>query len=160
MKMVYPEAFEFRLEKGLAHSRSRDSYQLTICHPQEDAHPSASTQPPPPSSLIDRRRRFNKNLERHVRKYHQEFLSSLDPPLRIEEDKVFKWHEAFPLESVPNVEPAMLPTPPSTGRCNLFSSEHITCWYFSLNSDSCDCKGGPAATNSSEVSERSQSGTD
>ena len=49
----------------------------------------------------------------------QSFLSSLDPPLSIPEEKVLRWHPAFPLEHIPDVEPATLPRPPVTGEGNV-----------------------------------------
>ena len=46
---------------------------------------------------------------------HQKFLSSLDPPLDIPEEKVLRWHPAFQLDMVPDIEEAELPKPPLKG---------------------------------------------
>ena len=47
--------------------------------------------------------------------YHlQQFLTSLNPPLEIPDEKVLRWHPAFQLDGVPNIEEAQLPKPPLT----------------------------------------------
>lgn len=39
-------------------------------------------------------------------------MAYLKPPLHIPDEKVLRWHPAFALDSVPEVEAAPLPTPP------------------------------------------------
>ena len=64
------------------------------------------------STLIERRKRFNQNLTGIAKKHHRAFLASLKPPLHIPDEKVLRWHPAFVLDSVPDIEVAPLPTPP------------------------------------------------
>ena len=47
-----------------------------------------------------------------AKKHHRAFLASLKPPLHIPDEKVLRWHPAFALDSVPDVEATPLPTPP------------------------------------------------
>lgn len=46
----------------------------------------------------------------------QQFLSSLNPPLEIADEKIVRWHPAFQLDTVPDIEEAELPKPPITGQ--------------------------------------------
>ena len=47
--------------------------------------------------------------------YHifQEFLSNLDRPLNVPNDKITRWHPKFRLDEVPDIEPAEVPKPPN-----------------------------------------------
>lgn len=42
----------------------------------------------------------------------QGFLSSLDPPVLVPEDKLTRWHPRFNVDSVPAVHTSALPQPP------------------------------------------------
>jgi hypothetical protein len=42
----------------------------------------------------------------------QEFLSKQNPPLRVPESMVTRWHPRFQLDSVPDIVAADLPQPP------------------------------------------------
>lgn len=44
----------------------------------------------------------------------QAFLASLDPPMVVPEEQLTCWHPRFDVDSVPDIEPAELPQPPST----------------------------------------------
>ena len=44
--------------------------------------------------------------------FFQEFLSDLEKPVSIPDNKVNKWHPRFPLDLVPEVEASNLPQPP------------------------------------------------
>ena len=46
----------------------------------------------------------------------QWFLSSLKPPLEIPDEKVLRWHPAFQLDTIPDVEETPLPSLPLTGQ--------------------------------------------
>ena len=46
----------------------------------------------------------------------QRFLSSLKPPLEIPDEKVLRWHPAFQLDTIPDVEETPLPSLPFTGQ--------------------------------------------
>ena len=131
IKTVYPTAFNFRQEKNIPghYDKNRtNKYHLTVECRLEDAEQNNQTdsnvrdvkQGEPKSvrsslnatTLIKRRKRFNRNLTEITKKHHKAFLASLDPPLHIPDDKVLRWHPAFALDSVPELEAAPLPTPP------------------------------------------------
>ena len=109
MKAVWPEAYTFRQETDIpgSYSAGRHFY-LTITINSKDPKISASC-------LVKRRQIFRDRLIAIVKKHHQEFLSRLDPPLKIPDDKVLRWHSTFPLNSVPVIEAASLPAPPFLG---------------------------------------------
>lgn len=44
----------------------------------------------------------------------QAFLLSLSPPVKVDQDKIKRWHPKFRLDEVPNVEVSELPEPPLT----------------------------------------------
>ncbi|KFD54513.1 hypothetical protein M514_04660 [Trichuris suis] len=55
---------------------------------------------------------FRQNLQHRVRLEHRKFLLSLSPPVQLDdfdETKLMRWHPQFPLEDVPEIEPAELP---------------------------------------------------
>lgn len=110
IKTVYPDAFIFRQERGS--SGHSETYQLTIeCNLKEGSNQQAS-------SLIRRRRVFEQKLCSIVKEHHRKFLAHLDPPLDIPDHKVLRWHSEFPLDSVPEIKEADLPTPPTnSGVC-------------------------------------------
>ena len=54
--------------------------------------------------LLERQERFRSILVDRVKKYHLEFLASLDIALDVSQ-KLFKWHPMFKLENVPQIEP-------------------------------------------------------
>ena len=125
MKTVYPTAFNFRQEKnipGLFDKRSK--YHLTVeCSVEENERKSSSEETKKgetkstkgalnATTLIKRRKKFNRNLTEIAKKHHKAFLASLKPPLHIPDDKILRWHPAFALDSVPEVEAAPLPAPP------------------------------------------------
>ena len=43
----------------------------------------------------------------------QTFLSTLDRPLSVPDNKITRWHPKFPLDTIPEVEPSPLPEPPA-----------------------------------------------
>lgn len=43
----------------------------------------------------------------------QAFLASLNPPVVVPEDQLTRWHPRFNVDSVPDIEPAELPQPPT-----------------------------------------------
>ena len=47
----------------------------------------------------------------------KEFLANLVPPLSLNDDEIVRWHPAFILEGVPEVEEAPLPQPPTSQTC-------------------------------------------
>ena len=124
MKTVYPTAFNFRQEKNIPGLfDKRNKYHLTVECSVEDERKSSSEEMKKGETkstksalnatmLIKRRKKFNRNLTEIAKKHHKAFLASLKPPLHIPDDKILRWHPAFALDSVPEVEAAPLPAPP------------------------------------------------
>jgi chromatin licensing and DNA replication factor 1 len=125
MKTVYPTAFNFRQEKnipGLFDKRSK--YHLTVECRMEDERKSSTEETKKKgetrstkgtlnaTTLITRRKKFNRNLTEIAKKHHKAFLASLEPPLHIPDEKILRWHPAFALDSVPEIDAASLPAPP------------------------------------------------
>lgn len=48
----------------------------------------------------------------------KEFLAALNPPLSIKDDEIVRWHPAFVLEDVAEIEESPLPQPPSSHTCS------------------------------------------
>ncbi|XP_073337457.1 DNA replication factor Cdt1 [Pagrus major] len=116
IKTVFPEAYTFRQEKNIPTFNSsikRGSYQLTvepIIHSdQNEARLVLSA-----SHLLERRRIFHLNLVCIVKQHHKVFLSSLDPPMSVPEEKLTRWHPRFNVDTVPAVQTSSLPQPPHT----------------------------------------------
>ena len=133
MKTVYPTAFNFRQEKnipGLYDNKQRNKYHLTLeCRLEQeegvgggdrketeskkkDGGKANTVSALNPTTMIKRRKTFKQNLTEIAKGHHKAFLASLDPPLTIPDEKVLRWHPAFLLDSVPEIEVASLPTPP------------------------------------------------
>ena len=126
MKTVYPTAFNFRQEKNIPGLfDKRNKYHLTVeCRAGDDEQSSAAAGMKNgetkkitegvlnATTLIRRRKRFNRNLTEIAKKHHRAFLASLKPPLHIPDEKVLRWHPAFVLDSVSDIEATSPPTPP------------------------------------------------
>ena len=119
MKTVFPSAYVFRQEKNIPGNYDHSEYakyQLTIeCNTTSEGAVDEDKIQLGPTALIKRRKVFQTNLAAIIKKHHKKFLAKLDPPLDISDDKVMRWHPAFPLDSVPEVEESELPKPPMTG---------------------------------------------
>uniref|UniRef100_A0A3B4FLL3 Chromatin licensing and DNA replication factor 1 n=1 Tax=Pundamilia nyererei TaxID=303518 RepID=A0A3B4FLL3_9CICH len=112
IKTVFPEAYTFRQEKHIQAFNSsikKGSYQLTVDPIIEngEARPVLSA-----SRLLERRRVFHNSLLSIVKQHHKVFLSSLDPPVLVPEDKLTRWHPRFNVDSVPAVHTSALPQTP------------------------------------------------
>ena len=128
MKTAYPTAFNFRQEKNIPghyDNKQRNKYHLTVeCRLGDEGENNGTdsnvieTKKRETKSvlnattLIKRRKKFNHNLTEIAKKHHKAFLASLSPPLHIPDDKILRWHPAFALDSVPEIEAALLPAPP------------------------------------------------
>lgn len=108
VKHIYPDAFDFTQEKlkvfgmGMKH----DQWELVIKPNIGDAEHFNS------DLLLLRRRKLFSSLLNKVKDYHEEFLTSLDPPMTIPKDKIMRWHPEFDIERLPDIESAELPQPP------------------------------------------------
>ncbi|XP_021563086.1 DNA replication factor Cdt1 [Carlito syrichta] len=115
IKAVYPDCYCFRQERNVPTFKDgvrRSDYQLTIepVLDQETGATSALTA----SRLLQRRQVFRQKLVERVKEHHRVFLASLNPPLVVPEDQLTRWHPRFNVDEVPDIEPAVLPQPPTT----------------------------------------------
>ncbi|XP_024152511.1 DNA replication factor Cdt1 isoform X2 [Oryzias melastigma] len=137
IRTVFPEAYTLKQEKNIPTFTSgakKGQYQLTVepiivsgqNHPHKTWHrpleavftsvsSSDQNQARPvlsASRLLERRRVFHQNLISLVKQHHQEFLSSLVPPVSVPDDKLTRWHPRFNVDLVPAVPASLLPQPP------------------------------------------------
>nr|XP_023646531.1 DNA replication factor Cdt1 [Paramormyrops kingsleyae] len=114
IKTVYPSAYTFRQEKNIPNfsaTAKKSSYQLTLEPVLQDE--KSGTRPQLSASrLLERRRTFHRNLVGIVKQHHRAFLTSLDPPLSVPDDKLTRWHPRFNVDEVPNIQLSELPQPP------------------------------------------------
>ncbi|XP_070574141.1 DNA replication factor Cdt1-like [Ptychodera flava] len=124
MKTVYPSAYVFRQEKGIPYSKNglkSSDYQLTVDanldSPTNESHKgeniNSKSQKLTSSKLLERKGVFHRRLVDIVKHHHQNFLSSLPQPMTVPNDKITRWHPKFPVDQVPDIEPAPLPEPPN-----------------------------------------------
>ncbi|XP_064641208.1 DNA replication factor Cdt1-like [Lineus longissimus] len=132
MRRVFPAAYHFRQEKGLPQFGGKSNeYQMTV-EPSLDqdlykeslatvlTKSSSEKNKKQPAkqtftaaALLDRRNIFHHNLINTVKQHHRDFLSKLDRPLAVPDDKLTRWHPKFNVDGVPDVEPAPLPEAPN-----------------------------------------------
>ncbi|XP_047566075.1 DNA replication factor Cdt1 isoform X2 [Lutra lutra] len=115
IRAVYPTSYRFRQERNIPTFKDgvkRSDYQLTI-EPLLDHEAGSSAPQLTASKLLQRRRLFSQNLVKRVREHHSAFLASLNPPVVVPEDQLTRWHPRFNVDSVPDIEPAELPQPPT-----------------------------------------------
>ncbi|KAJ0066883.1 hypothetical protein NL108_004862 [Boleophthalmus pectinirostris] len=116
IRTVFPEAYTLRQEKNIPtfnNGIKKGSYQLTVepvitCDEGELRTTLTATR------LLERRHIFHHNLVSLVKQHHKAFLSSLDPPLSVPEDKLTRWHPRFNVDTVPPIPDSPLPQPPQT----------------------------------------------
>ncbi|KAM9365271.1 DNA replication factor Cdt1 [Pholidichthys leucotaenia] len=116
IKTVFPEAYTFRQEKNIPTFNSsvkKGSYQLTV-EPRFQSEQREDRPVLTASRLLERRRIFHQNLVSIVKRHHKDFLSSLNPPMSVPEDKLTCWHPRFNVDMVPAVQISSLPLVPNT----------------------------------------------
>ncbi|KAK3603934.1 hypothetical protein CHS0354_042946 [Potamilus streckersoni] len=120
IKTVYPTAYHLRQEKGLPmFGKKTTGYELTIEPDFSDSADAVNVKTEPNTRalftakhLLQRKDIFQRSLIRRVKQYHREFLSKLEKPLTIPDDKITRWHPRFQLDQVPDVVSAPLPEAP------------------------------------------------
>lgn len=111
IKHLVPDFYNFEIQKvkKVSTSAQKETYELVISpnipHDIKTMNPSV---------LLERRRYFYDTLLQLAKKHHAQFLSTLDPPMVIPDDKLTRWHPEFEIEKVPEVECAKLPELPNT----------------------------------------------
>ncbi|XP_038067962.1 DNA replication factor Cdt1-like [Patiria miniata] len=139
IKTVYPTAYFLRQQKvGRSGVKEKTNYELVLeantgsgvgtSAGQESSEPTKTKSQTnavskliskfTPSMLIARRSIFHNNLVDIIKEHHNEFLSKLERPLSVPSDKLTRWHPKFPLDQIPDVEPAALPQPPTVTTYN------------------------------------------
>lgn len=107
IKFLYPDAFSFRYDKlrEFGTGTRREQWELVIT-------PEINQTSMTSEILLERRRKFYNILINKLKIYHQEFLTTLDPSMELDHDKITRWHPEFDIEKVPDVEVFTLPKCP------------------------------------------------
>lgn len=110
IKHLVPDFYNYSVEKvrNFTASCQKETYELVISPnlPNEIKTMNLSV-------LLERRRYFFNTLLQMVKKHHALFLSTLDPPMEIPEDKLVRWHPEFDIEKLPEIPCAKLPEMPN-----------------------------------------------
>uniref|UniRef100_A0A8C4SK44 Chromatin licensing and DNA replication factor 1 n=2 Tax=Erpetoichthys calabaricus TaxID=27687 RepID=A0A8C4SK44_ERPCA len=117
IKTVYPTAYTFRQEKNIpsfSTSVKKTCYQLTIeplLQTENTGRPHLSA-----SRLLERRQTFSRYLVNIMKQHHKAFLSSLNPPIKVPDDRLTRWHPRFNVDEVPDIAASDLPRPPQVDK--------------------------------------------
>lgn len=112
---LMPDAYKFVQEKtrNFGSTSKMDYYQLVITpnlgSPQDNVKELTLS----PQTLIERTKKMTKVLIDLVYVEHEKFLQTLDNPINMTRGALTRWHPEFDLESVPDIEPGVLPQPPN-----------------------------------------------
>ncbi|KAL8571756.1 hypothetical protein ACOMHN_051123 [Nucella lapillus] len=119
MKTVYPDAYNFRQEKGFpSFGKKVTGYQLTVEPNLESVVEKGlragknEKQTMTAQVLLKRKRIFHNSLVNITKDHHARFLSKQKPPIQVSPSLLTRWHPRFPLDTVPDIETAELPAPP------------------------------------------------
>ncbi|KAK5642544.1 hypothetical protein RI129_008711 [Pyrocoelia pectoralis] len=106
IKHLYPEAFTFRQDKvrEFGTGTRKEGWELVLV-------PNVNESTMKPSFLLERRRKLFSILIEKVKDYHDEFLATLDPPMKVVRNDIKRWHPLFDIEKVPDIEQSPLPQP-------------------------------------------------
>ncbi|XP_072947297.1 DNA replication factor Cdt1 [Epargyreus clarus] len=110
VKHLVPDFYNFEIQKikNFTTSSNKEAYEMVISPILPNDIKVMN-----PSVLLERRRYFYDTLLHLVKKYHAQYLLTLDPPIEIPDEKLVRWHPEFELEKVPEVEGAKLPEMPN-----------------------------------------------
>ncbi|CAK1545012.1 unnamed protein product [Leptosia nina] len=113
IKHLVPDFYNFEVQKtkSFNSSANKDGYELIIS-PNFPNDIKVMN----PSVLLERRRYFYDTLLKVVKKHHAQFLSTLDPPINIPDEKLVRWHPEFEIEKIPEIECAKLPELPNVDK--------------------------------------------
>lgn len=116
---VFPEAYVMKQEKTHSYGMlsKNDKYQLVII-PSLKSATDVENNSMTPTMLLERKRIFYNSLLNIVKKHHEEFLQSLDPPMVVPVGALTRWHPEFAVDQVPEITPSELPQPPHLDKCN------------------------------------------
>ncbi|XP_053606454.1 DNA replication factor Cdt1 [Plodia interpunctella] len=110
IKHLVPDFYNYEVQKikNFSTSTHKEAYELIIT-PNFPNDIKVMN----PSVLLERRRYFYDTLLQLVKKHHAQFLSTLDPPMVIPDNKLVRWHPEFELEKVTEVDCSKLPEMPN-----------------------------------------------
>ncbi|CAH0729869.1 unnamed protein product, partial [Brenthis ino] len=110
IKHLVPDFYNFEIQKikNFSATSQKEAFELIIS-PNFPNDIKVMN----PSVLLERRRYFYDTLLQLVKKYHAQFLATLDPPIEIPDKKLVRWHPEFELEKIPEVDSAKLPEMPN-----------------------------------------------
>lgn len=110
IKHLVPDFYNFEIQKikNFSGTSQKEAFELVIS-PNFPNDIKVMN----PSVLLERRRYFYDTLLQLVKKYHTQFLATLDPPIEIPDKKLVRWHPEFELEKIPEVDSAKLPEMPN-----------------------------------------------
>ncbi|KAG2469807.1 DNA replication factor Cdt1 [Polypterus senegalus] len=117
IKTVYPSAYTFRQEKNIpsfSPSVKKTCYQLTIeplLQTENAGRPHLSA-----SRMLERKQTFSRYLVNIMKQHHKAFLSSLNPPINVPDDRLTRWHPRFNVDEVPDIAASDLPRPPQVDK--------------------------------------------
>ncbi|NWI65579.1 CDT1 factor, partial [Todus mexicanus] len=119
IKAVYPTSYRLRQEKNIptfSNGLKKSDYQLTLEPVLEEEEKVNGRPHLSASRLLERRKKFHRNLVNIVKQHHKAFLAALSPPMVVPEEKLTRWHPRFNVDEVPDISPAELPRPPQEDR--------------------------------------------
>lgn len=128
---ICQDMFSFRQEKLRHVPGQADKYELVVT-PIFDSNNSIKENEKSeqsclmtPSVLLERKRKLYNALLEKTKDFHQDFLSTLDPPIVLDRKKLTRWHPEFDVDGVPDIQPAQLPQPPNVEKFS--SAKDVLC---------------------------------
>lgn len=114
IKHLSPNMYTFTREKlrNFGTTSKRDEYDLVITPVLVNGTTGSPTDSMNSNVVLERRRSFFNMLIEKVKDHHEEFLSTLDPPMNVSRNNLKSWHPQFDLERIPDVECSDLPPNP------------------------------------------------
>eukprot|EP00096_Caligus_rogercresseyi_P011001 TRINITY_DN4187_c0_g1_i1.p1 TRINITY_DN4187_c0_g1~~TRINITY_DN4187_c0_g1_i1.p1 ORF type:complete len:563 (-),score=205.99 TRINITY_DN4187_c0_g1_i1:2525-4213(-) len=111
VRCVFPGAFKFFWDKKRGrYGNVSDDYELLVV-PSDEAGEALCSMTP--LDLVKRKTLFGNSLLGMTKDLHAKFLFSVDPTIKIESDKIARWHKDFnPDEFCPEVDVLRLPEKP------------------------------------------------
>ena len=76
-----------------------------------------------PQQLVERRDIFRNSLLEMVKDNHEEFLASLDPPIKADRNLLTSWHKDFDVDAAPEVDTVELPEEPGKVAADALAKE-------------------------------------
>jgi len=135
---VFPQAYNITWRTRVSGAATREmvitpnmNYKKDLMHMFDESRMDNGDQMTA-ATLVERRDMFRNGLLDIVKDYHEEFLSTLDPPIVADRSKLNKWHKDFEVDMVPDIDLADLPSnPDALAPCD--NSEKKAADFLSIN---------------------------